>query len=75
MVTRGPGNCKGAYYITERCINCSLCAEIAPQIFATNHDEGYEYVKKQPETETEFTLAAEAAEICPVDAIMDNGRE
>lgn len=73
MATIDPENSNGAYAVNDRCINCSLCSEIAPQIFATNHDEGYEYVKKQPETEKEFALVAEAADICPADAISNHG--
>lgn len=72
MAVKNAGNCDGAYYVDDHCINCSLCAVIAPEIFATNHDDGYEYVKKQPETENEIALVAEAMESCPADAIRDN---
>ncbi len=39
----------------------------------TNHDLGYEYVCKQPESKSEKGLLAEAIDLCPSDAIKDNG--
>lgn len=73
MVKRIPQNADGGVYVDTHCINCSLCPEIAPDIFATNHDEGYEYVKKQPQNTTERKLVAEAIRLCPANAIQDNG--
>jgi len=68
-----PENVPGKYYISDRCIGCSLCPEIAPANFASNLEEGYEYVCKQPVDQAEERLCREAMEICPVDAIADNG--
>ncbi|MBF0376928.1 MAG: ferredoxin [Desulfamplus sp.] len=62
-------NVSGMFYVDIRCIGCSVCAEIAPSHFATNHDEGYEYVYSQPVSESEINLCKEAMEICPVNAI------
>ncbi len=73
MVEKFPENCEGRFYVDSHCINCSLCLEIAVGIFATNHEDGYEYVVRQPETEQEFQLVAEAIELCPASAIQDNG--
>ncbi len=64
-------NIDGRFYIDTHCINCSLCPEIAPDIFATNHDQGFEYVKKQPENQAELMLVAEAIKLCPASAIRD----
>lgn len=66
-------NIEGRFYVDTHCINCSLCPEIASQIFATNHEEGYEYVKRQPCNEAELQLVAEAMALCPASAIRDNG--
>jgi len=63
----------GKYYVSTRCIGCSICPEIAPLNFASNLDEGYEYVCKQPVDTAEEKLCREAMEICPVDAIGDDG--
>jgi ferredoxin len=75
MVKKIPQNVEGRFYVDTHCINCSLCPEIAPDIFATNHDEGYEYVKKQPRNTTELKLVAEAISECPANAIKDNGKD
>lgn len=66
-------NAEGRFYVDSHCINCSLCAQIAPEIFATQHEEGYEYVQKQPGSREEMERVAELIEICPADAIKDNG--
>lgn len=73
MLRKIPQNVDGRFYVDTRCINCSLCAEMAPDIFETNHEDGYEYVKKQPQNKTEHQLVAEAIELCPANAIQDNG--
>ncbi len=73
MVKKIPENVDGRFYVDTHCINCSLCPAIAPDIFATNHDEGFEYIKKQPQNKTERTLVAEAIRLCPANAIQDNG--
>lgn len=66
-------NVPGKYYVSGRCIGCTLCPEIAPANFASNLEAGYEYVCKQPVDNAEEQLCREAMEICPVDAIEDNG--
>ncbi|MCP3954041.1 MAG: ferredoxin [Desulfobacterales bacterium] len=68
-----PENVPGKYYVSDRCIGCTICPEIAPANFASNLDEGYEYVCKQPVDHEEEQLCREAMEICPVDAIQTNG--
>jgi ferredoxin len=73
MIEKIPENIEGRFYVDTNCINCSLCPEIAPQIFATNHEEGYEYVARQPNNEEEFNLVNEAIKLCPANAIQDNG--
>jgi ferredoxin len=73
MVARISENVAGRFYVDNRCINCSLCPEIAPNVFATNHDKGYEYVKQQPQSRQENRQVAEAMDLCPANAIQDNG--
>ncbi len=73
MAHRISQNVQGRFYVDSNCINCSLCSEIAPDNFMTNHDLGYEYVCKQPESKSENALLAEAIDLCPSDAIKDNG--
>ncbi|MGD8266615.1 MAG: ferredoxin [Desulfobacterales bacterium] len=59
----------GKYYVNDACIGCNICAEIAPQNFRFNHEQGCDYVCKQPDTEEEEHLCEEAMDICPVNAI------
>ena len=54
-------NIVGKYFVDEQCIDCDLCREVAsPDNFKRNEAEGYSYVYKQPETEEEEALCAEA---------------
>jgi ferredoxin len=70
-------NIAGKYYITKSCIGCTLCSEIAPAHFMENIDEelavGNCYVYKQSETEAEALTCEEAMDVCPADAIRNNG--
>lgn len=66
-------NVPGKYYVDESCIGCSICVEIAPDNICSNLHEGYEYVFRQPVTESEKKGCIEAMEICPVSAIGDDG--
>ena len=68
-------NVPGKYYVSALCIDCTLCPEIAPANFRSNLEEGYEYVCKQPASGQEKRLCREAMEICPVDAIGNDGIE
>lgn len=67
------GNAPGKYYVDSSCIDCDLCRETAPEIFARNEDEGYSYVTRQPQNDEEIELCNEALEGCPVEAIGDDG--
>jgi len=69
MVNKIAQNVQGRVYVDSNCINCSLCPEIAPDNFKTNHEKGYEYVYKQPGNSREKALVAEAMILCPADAI------
>jgi ferredoxin len=66
-------NVPGLYYVAERCIGCTICSEIAPRNFRTNHEHGYDYVNQQPQSQEENQMCAEAMGICPVNAIGDDG--
>ncbi|MCD6586752.1 MAG: ferredoxin [Desulfobacteraceae bacterium] len=70
-------NVPGKYYITKSCIGCTLCSVIAPEHFMENTDEelpvGHCYVYKQPETTAEGVICEEAMDVCPADAIRNNG--
>lgn len=72
-VSKIPDNVPGRFYVDIRCIGCNVCAEIAPQNFRSDLEEGYEYVCKQPTDDIEEALCLEAMEICPVSAIGNDG--
>ena len=52
----------------EGCISCGLCVSTCEDVFQFG-DDGKAEVIKQPEGESEETLAREAAEGCPVAVI------
>jgi len=54
--------------ITDACIDCGLCAEIAPQLFELDDLLGRAVPKRDPEVGEE-NVAREAADSCPVEAI------
>jgi len=70
-----PDNAVGKYYVDEECIDCDLCRETSAVNFSRNEAGGYSYVSKQPETEEEEQLCAEALEGCPTESIHEDGQD
>lgn len=67
-----PENVSGPFYVDgELCIDCGVCTEVAPAHFAQD-DQGYAYVKRQPDNDAERKVCREAMEECPVEAIGDD---
>lgn len=66
-------NIKGAYYVDKDCIACDACCLTAPLNFKINEEDGHSFVFKQPTTEEEKEQCLEALEVCPVEAIGDDG--
>ena len=66
-------NAPGKYYVDSSCIDCDLCRETAPTMFARNEDGSYSYVSKQPATDEEIQLMSMAMDGCPVEAVGDDG--
>ena len=56
------------FTITDECIGCMACVGITEEIFQIGED-GKAFVVRQPESKDEESLALEAMEACPVDAI------
>ncbi|MCI0389343.1 MAG: ferredoxin [Acidobacteria bacterium] len=71
---RLPENKPGRYYVDSQCIDCDVCRDIAPANFKRESARNYSYVYKQPENDEEEDLCREAMEVCPVDAIGNDGR-
>jgi len=66
-------NVPGSYYCDYSCIACHLCVDTSPANFKMNDDDSNAYVYKQPEDEEEEELCEEALELCPVNAIGNDG--
>ena len=57
------------FKVSEECIGCRACVEVAGENFEIN-DANMAYLKKQPESIDEETNCQEALSACPVDAIF-----
>ncbi|HEY5895877.1 MAG TPA: ferredoxin [Chthoniobacterales bacterium] len=68
-------NVPGKWYVDDTCTPCRVCLDEAPQLLKYNDDETYVYFFKQPEGEEELEAAQNALEICPQQAIGDDGDE
>jgi ferredoxin len=66
-------NIPGKFYVSNQCLDCDLCREIAPEHFARNDKGGYSYVKKQPETPEEEERCREALAGCCTETIYNDG--
>jgi len=66
-----PDNVPGRFWVTQACIDCDLCRETAPAIFARNEKDGHAYVSRQPGSDSDLRACLEALEGCPVEAIID----
>jgi ferredoxin len=55
--------------VTEDCISCNLCVETCPEVFQMDEGEMARVVVDVVPTELE-DKAREAAEACPVEAII-----
>lgn len=64
----------GKFYVDRQCIDCDVCRDTSPKNFTRNDENGYSFVKKQPETSEEMDLCIEAMDACPVEAIGNDGR-
>jgi ferredoxin len=66
-------NAAGGFYVDEECICCSLCNEIAPDLFQESGEGGHHIVYRQPADPDSIALAHEALVACPVEAIGGDG--
>lgn len=69
---RWPDNIVGPFYVHTQCLDCAVCMEIAPEIFARSTN-GYSFVKRQPVGAEEEGRARQAIDTCPMAAIADDG--
>lgn len=66
-------NVPGRFYVDKSCVCCGQCHEMAPKIFSEDTSNGGMYVAQQPTSETDIQLCQDAIQICPVEAIGDDG--
>jgi ferredoxin len=64
-------NVPGRFCVTEDCIICAVCTDVAPMNFAFSVDEDHAVVVVQPENADQVAAALDALEGCPVEAIWD----
>ena len=63
------------YRVSNECIGCRACVEVASSNFDIN-DNKQAYLKKQPETKDEEAQCEKALKVCPVNAIsVSEGRD
>lgn len=62
----------GEYFVSEQCIDCDLCRQLAPTIFHRKFTGAgsMSVVSRQPCCDLEFQKADEAKDACPVGAIQ-----
>jgi ferredoxin len=70
---RVPENASGPFYVDVSCVDCAVCLDLAPEVFARSGRRRVVYVANQPSTEDELDRCAEAAGACPVGAIGRDG--
>lgn len=71
--TRYEENEPGKYYVTSDCDGCGICFSYALQNFMYSNDSSYYYIANQPADEREEADIIRAKEVCPKDAIKDDG--
>jgi ferredoxin len=62
-----------SFYVDKNCIICAACIYEAPNNFKESDDATHDVVFKQPENEEELIQCYSALEVCPVEAIGDDG--
>lgn len=64
---RHPANATGEWFVDQRCIDCAVSRQLAPELFT--RVDGQSVVRRQPETEDEERDAWLAAIACPTRSI------
>ena len=72
QANRLPQNVPGRFYVTEDCLACQACQDLAPNHFRYG-DNGFSFVFKQPITAEEIKQCEEVMDYCPMEAIKDDG--
>lgn len=63
----------GKYYVDRKCIACAACTGVATEFFGMNDYDSHAYVSRQPMDKSSIDMCEEAKNVCPVDAIGNDG--
>src|SRR5712692_5849625 len=66
---RLPENAPGNFYVDSSCIDCDLCRQLAPRVFAASSKAEQSFVARQPTTPQETETALMALVACPTSSI------
>jgi ferredoxin len=69
---RHPQSVPGPFYVTEDCLACQACQELAPNNFRYGEDQ-QSFVFKQPSSAEETEQCQRAVEYCPMEAVRNDG--
>jgi glyoxylase-like metal-dependent hydrolase (beta-lactamase superfamily II)/ferredoxin len=64
-----PENAEGELFVDSSCIDCDLCRQLAPAVFAREDRRGQSYVARQPAGGAEQHRALMALVTCPTSSI------
>jgi len=65
-------NVPGIFFVDDTCIDCDLCRQIAPNVFAEESDHSIVY--RQPQDASEIHRSAMALVACPTGSIGTHGK-
>ncbi len=71
--SRQPENVPGRWYVDTTCVPCNICIDEAPALLRYAPGEAHVYFGRQPETAEEEKAALLAMEVCPSEAIGNDG--
>ena len=67
-----PQNVPGRFYVTEDCLACETCQQVAPNNFRYG-ENGLSFVFSQPSSFEEEKQCEEAVTNCPMEAVKNDG--
>lgn len=67
-----PQNVLGRFYVTDDCLACESCQDVAPNNFRYG-DNGLSYVCKQPINPEQVKQCEQAEAFCPMEAVRSDG--
>jgi ferredoxin len=67
-----PQNVPGRFYVTEDCLACETCQQVAPNNFRYG-ENGLSFVFSQPSSPEEEKQCQEAVTDCPMEAVRNDG--